>query len=59
LAKLKILRKRLAGEIFTSKSDKYRSVFSLNGRPRKRLRAKTPSIFIGKNLRELYEYDTT
>jgi hypothetical protein len=58
-AELKILRKRLAGEIFTSRSDEYRSVSSLNGRPRKRLRAKTSFMFIGKSLRELYEYDTT
>jgi hypothetical protein len=32
-------------------------VSSLNERPRKRLRAKTPSTFIGKSLRELYKYD--
>jgi hypothetical protein len=53
LAKLKTLRKRLADEMFTSKS-----VSSLGKRPRKRLRAKMPSIFIGKSLRELHEYDT-
>jgi hypothetical protein len=57
LAELKTLRKRLAGEIFTSRSDE-RSVSSLSERPRKRLRAKTPPIFTGKSLRELYEYDT-
>jgi hypothetical protein len=58
LAELKTLRKRLAGEISTSKNDKYRSVSSLSERPRKRLRAKTPPIFTGKSLRELYEYNT-
>jgi hypothetical protein len=58
LAELKILRKRLAGEISTSKSDKYKSVSSLSGKPRKRLRAKTSLIFIRKSLRELHEYDT-
>jgi hypothetical protein len=58
LAELKILRKRLAGEMFTSRSDEYRSVSSLSGRPRKRLRVKTPLMFIGKSLRELHEYDT-
>jgi hypothetical protein len=58
LAKLKILRKRLAGEIFTSRSDKYKNVSSLSERPRKRLRAKMPFTFIGKSLRELHEYDT-
>jgi hypothetical protein len=52
LIKLKILRKRLAGEIFTSKN-----VSSLNEKPRKRLRAKTPFIFIKKSLRELHKYD--
>jgi hypothetical protein len=57
LAELKTLRKRLAGEIFTSKSDKHKSVSSLSGRPRKRLRVKTSPIFTGKSLRELYEYD--
>jgi hypothetical protein len=57
LAELKILRKRLAGEMSTSNSDKY-SVSSLSERPRKRLRAKTPPIFIGKSLRELHKYDT-
>jgi hypothetical protein len=58
LIKLKTLRKRLAGEIFTSRSDKYKSVSSLSGKPRKRLRVKTPPIFIEKSLRELHEYDT-
>src|SRR5450432_2964560 len=58
LAELQILRKRLAGETSTSSSDKYKSVSSLNERPRKRLRAKTSSMFIGKSLRELHEYDT-
>jgi hypothetical protein len=53
LAELKTLRKRLAGEIFTSES-----VSSLNERPRKRLRVKTPPIFTGKSLRELHKYDT-
>jgi DNA-binding transcriptional regulator PaaX len=57
LAELKTLRKRLAGEISTSKSDR-RSVSSLSERPRKRLRAKTPPMFTRKSLRELYEYDT-
>jgi hypothetical protein len=57
LAELKTLRKRLAGEISTSKSDKHRNVSSLSGRPRKRLRAKTPPMFTGKSLRELHEYD--
>jgi hypothetical protein len=52
LAELKTLRKRLAGEMSTSES-----VSSLSGRPRKRLRAKTPPMFTGKNLRELHEYD--
>jgi hypothetical protein len=56
LIELKILRKRLAGEISTSNSDRY-SVSSLNERPRKRLRAKTLLTFTGKSLRELYEYD--
>jgi hypothetical protein len=51
---LKTLRKRLAGEMSTSGS-----VSSLGKRPRKRLRAKTPPMFTGKSLRELYEYDTT
>jgi hypothetical protein len=57
LAKLKILRKRLAGEMSTSRSDR-RNISSLNERPRKRLKIKTPPIFIGKSLRELHEYDT-
>jgi hypothetical protein len=52
LAELKTLRKRLAGEIFTS-----RNVSSLSERPRKRLRAKTPPIFTGKSLRELHKYN--
>jgi hypothetical protein len=52
LAELKILRKRLAGEMSTSGS-----VSSLGERPRKRLRVKTPSMFTGKSLRELHEYD--
>jgi hypothetical protein len=52
LAELKILRKRLAGEMSTSGS-----VSSLGERPRKRLRAKMPPMFTGKSLRELYEYD--
>jgi hypothetical protein len=54
LAKLKILRKRLAGEMFTSGN-----VSSLGERPRKRLRVKTSPMFTGKSLRELHEYDTT
>jgi hypothetical protein len=58
LAELKILRKRLAGEIFTSRNNKYKNVSSPSERPRKRLRAKKPFIFIRKSLRELYEYDT-
>jgi hypothetical protein len=53
LAELKTLRKRLAGEMFTSGS-----VSSLGERPRKRLRIKMPPIFIKKSLRELHEYDT-
>jgi hypothetical protein len=52
LAKLKTLRKRLAGEMSTSGS-----VSSLSEKPRKRLRAKTPPMFTGKSLRELHEYD--
>jgi hypothetical protein len=56
LAELQTLRKRLAGETSTSNSDE-RSVLSLNERPRKRLRAKTPPTFTGKSLRELHEYD--
>jgi rubrerythrin len=58
LAELQTLRKRLAGEKSTSGSDSHkRSVSSLSERPRKRLRAKTPPTFTGKNLRELHEYD--
>jgi hypothetical protein len=53
LAKLKTLRKRLAGEMSTSGS-----VSSLGERPRKRLRAKTPPMFTEKSFRELHEYDT-
>jgi hypothetical protein len=52
------LRKRLADETFTSNSDKYKNVSSLNERPRKRLRAKISFTFIEKSLRELHKYDT-
>jgi hypothetical protein len=58
LAELKTLRKRLAGEMSTSKNDEYKSVSSLSERPRKRLRAKTLLTFTGKSLRELHEYIT-